>query len=163
MAEESDDAKRRFDTASVHVGQDEPDPATGARAPPIYRTTSSVFEERMASLDLATFVLAGAGDNVVTASSLYGGTYTYFTHTAPRRGIETRFVDNTFATAALCRPSDTRRRGVELDDEWLHGHGTTIGGVLIDGGSFPALAPDGFERFTPARPSPRRRPQGPPQ
>ncbi|WP_135806152.1 O-acetylhomoserine aminocarboxypropyltransferase/cysteine synthase family protein [Halorussus marinus] len=133
---DSDD--RSFHTESVHAGQ-EPDSATGARAPPIYQTTSYVFddaehaaslfaleepgniysrimnptnatlEERLATLEggvaglatasgmgalnLATFVLAEQGDNVVTASSLYGGTYTYFTHTAPRRGIEAKFVD----------------------------------------------------------------------
>jgi O-acetylhomoserine (thiol)-lyase len=126
-----------FDTNSVHAGQavDE----TGARAPPIYQTTSYVFEDSedaasqfalekpgyiysrlmnptvetlqerlaaleggvgavatssgMASLDLATFLLASAGDNVVASSDLYGGTYTYLTHSVERRGISTRFVD----------------------------------------------------------------------
>jgi O-acetylhomoserine (thiol)-lyase len=141
----------------------------------------------MAALDLATFVLAGEGDNIVTASSLYGGTYTYFTHTATRRGIETRFVDtldyeayadaidedtayvhletignpalvtpdiqriadiahengaplfvdNTFATPYLCNPLD---HGADLvwhsTTKWIHGSGTSVGGVLIDGGSF---------------------------
>ena len=141
----------------------------------------------MASLDLATFLLASAGDNVVTASSLYGGTYTYFTHTVERRGITTKFVDtldyeayeeaidedtayvhletignpalvtpdiervadiahdhgvplfvdNTFATPYLCRPLE---HGADLvwdsTTKWLHGAGTTIGGVLVDGGSF---------------------------
>jgi O-acetylhomoserine (thiol)-lyase len=47
----------------------------------------------MASLDLATFLLASAGDNVVAASELYGGTVTYLTHTAARRGVDARFVD----------------------------------------------------------------------
>lgn len=142
----------------------------------------------MAALNLTTFLLADAGDNVVSASSLYGGTYTYFTHTAPRQGVEARFVDtleydayeaaidentayvhfetignpslvtpdierladiahqhgvplfvdNTFATPALCRPLDY---GADLvwnsTTKWLHGHGTTIGGVVVDGGSFP--------------------------
>ncbi|MFB6138527.1 MAG: O-acetylhomoserine aminocarboxypropyltransferase/cysteine synthase family protein [Halobacteriaceae archaeon] len=228
-----DDEDFGFDTDSVHAGQ-EPDPATGARAPPIYQTTSYIFEDAehaadlfalrepgmiysrimnptnsvlekrvatleggvaavatssgMAALDLATFVLAGPGDNVVTASSLYGGTYTYFTHTAPRRNVESRFVDtldydayaeaidedtayvhletignpaldtpdiqrvadvayehgapllvdNTFATPALCRPLE---HGADLvwnsTTKWLHGSGTTIGGILVDGGSFP--------------------------
>ncbi len=220
-------------TDSIHAGQ-QPDPATGARAPPIYQTTSYVFddaehaaslfaleepgniysrimnptnamlEERlaaleggvgalatasgMAALDLATFVLAGEGDNIVTASSLYGGTYTYFTHTVERRGIEGRFVDtldyaayeeaidentayvhaetignpalvtpdlerlaeiahdndvplfidNTFATPALCQPLEY---GADIiwnsTTKWIHGSGSTVGGVLIDGGSFP--------------------------
>ena len=127
-----------FDTNSVHAGQ-EVDPATGSRAPPIYQTTSYVFEDAedaaqqfalekpgfiysrlmnptvavlqerlaaleggvgavatasgMASLDLATFILASAGDNIVASSDLYGGTYTYLTHSVERRGISTRFVD----------------------------------------------------------------------
>lgn len=222
-----------FETDSVHAGQ-EPDPATGARAPPLYQTTSYVFEgaddaasqfalekpgyiysrlmnptletlqarvaalekgvgavataSGMASLDLTTFLLAEPGDNVVTAASLYGGTYTYFTHTVARRGITTRFVDtldydayrdaidedtayvhcetignpaldtpdlsriadiahehdvpffvdNTFATPYLCKPIEY---GADLvwnsTTKWMHGAGTTIGGVVIDGGSFP--------------------------
>ena len=229
----TDDSERRFETNALHAGQD-PDPTTGSRAPPLYQTTSYVFddadhaarlfaleeagniysrlmnptnamlEERMATLEggvgalatssgmaalnLATFMLAGVGDNVVTASSLYGGTYTYFTHTSPRRGVETRFVDtldyeayeeaidddtayvhcetignpalvtpdlerladiahehdapffvdNTFATPALCRPLEHGADLVwESTTKWIHGHGTTVGGVLVDGGSFP--------------------------
>jgi len=228
-------------TDSLHAGQ-EADPTTGARAPPIYQTTSyefedaehaadlfalqeagniysrimnptnAVLEERMATLeggvaaiatssgmasfDLATFILASAGDNIVSSSSLYGGTYTYLTHTVERRGVETRFVDtldyeayeeaidedtafvhcetignpalvtpdlerladiahdngvplfvdNTFATAALCRPLE---HGADLvwnsTTKWLHGSGTTIGGILVDGGSFPWA--DHAERF----------------
>ncbi|MFB6184556.1 MAG: O-acetylhomoserine aminocarboxypropyltransferase/cysteine synthase family protein [Haloarculaceae archaeon] len=230
----SDDNDTGFETRSLHVGQQEPDPATGARAPPIYQTTSYVFEDAddaasqfalekpghiysrlmnptnnvlqerlaaleggvgavatasgMAALNLATFLLADVGDNVVTASSLYGGTYTYFTHSAPRQGVEARFVDtldyeayadainadtayvhfetignpalvtpdieriadiahdhgvpllvdNTFATPYLCRPIE---HGADLvwnsTTKWIHGHGTTIGGVLVDGGTFP--------------------------
>ncbi len=222
-----------FATRSVHAGQ-EVDPATNARAPPIYQTTSYVFddpehaadlfglrefgniysrimnptnamlEERIASLeggaaalatssgmasfDLATFILAEAGDNIVSASSLYGGTYTYLTHTVEKRGIETRFVDtldyeayaeaidentafvhcetignpaldvpdleriadiahdhnvplfvdNTFATPYLCRPIE---HGADLvwnsTTKWIHGAGSTIGGILVDGGTFP--------------------------
>src|SRR6056297_1556612 len=222
-----------FETNSVHAGQ-EPDPATGARAPPLYQTTSYVFEDAedaasqfelskpgyiysrlmnptletlqervaaleggvgavatssgMAALDLTTFLLAESGDNIVTASSLYGGTYTYLTHTVERRGIETRFVDtldyeayeeaidddtayvhcetignpaldtpdlariadiahdhgvpffvdNTFATPHLCNPIE---HGADLvwnsTTKWMHGSGTTIGGVVVDGGTFP--------------------------
>ncbi len=229
----TDDQDRSLATDSVHAGQ-EPDPATGARAPPLYQTTSYVFEDAedaaaqfalekpgyiysrlmnptvetlqerlatleggvgaavtssgMAALDLTTFLLASAGDNIVTASSLYGGTYTYLTHSVERRGVTTRFVDtldydqyaeaidedtayvhletignpaldtpdieriadiahdhgaplfvdNTFATPALCRPLE---HGADLvwnsTTKWLHGSGTTIGGVVVDGGSFP--------------------------
>ena len=229
----ADEGAHRIETNSVHAGQ-EPDPTTGARAPPIYQTTSYVFEDTthaaelfgleafgniysrimnptnamleeriatleggaaalatssgMASLDLATFILADVGDNIVTASSLYGGTYTYLTHTTSKRGIETRFVDtldyeayedaidentayvhcetignpaldvpdleriadiahshnvplfvdNTFATPYLARPFE---HGADLiwhsTTKWIHGAGSTIGGVLVDGGSFP--------------------------
>ncbi|MFC7081569.1 O-acetylhomoserine aminocarboxypropyltransferase/cysteine synthase family protein [Halorussus caseinilyticus] len=233
MTDSDDSADSGIHTDSVHAGQD-PDPATGSRAPPIYQTSSYVFddaehaaslfaleeegniysrltnptnatlEERlatleggvaalatssgMAALDLATFMLASVGDNVVTASSLYGGTYTYFTHTAPRRGVEATFVDtldydaydeaidddtafvhletignpalvtpdiqriadiahdhdvplfvdNTFATPYLCNPID---HGADLvwhsTTKWLHGSGSTIGGALVDAGTFP--------------------------
>jgi O-acetylhomoserine (thiol)-lyase len=234
MADEpADDDGPGFATRALHAGGD-PDPATGARAPPIHQTTSYVFEDAddaagqfaleeeghiytrlmnptvgrlqeriaaleggvgaactasgMASLDLATFLLASAGDNVVTSSSLYGGTYTYFTHTVERRGVSTRFVDaldydayvdaidedtayvhaetignpaldtpdlarlagiahdhgvplfldNTFATPYLCRPIE---HGADLvwdsTTKWIHGAGSTVGGALVDGGSFP--------------------------
>jgi len=222
----------RFETRSIHAGTD-PDPTTGARAPPIYQTTSYVFDDAddaaaqfalekpghiysrlmnptvgslqerlasleggvgaaatasgMASFDLATFLLAEAGDNIVSASSLYGGTYTYLTHTVERRGITTRFVDtldydayadgidddtayvhletignpalvtpdieriadiahehdtplfvdNTFASPMLCRPIEHGADLVwESTTKWIHGAGSTVGGALIDGGSF---------------------------
>ena len=228
------DDDRGFETDALHVGQEEPESHARARAPPIYQTTSYVFEDAddaaaqfalekpghiysrlmnptcnmlqeriaaleggvgavatssgMAALNLATFLLADAGDNVVTASSLYGGTYTYYTHTAPRNGVEARFVDtldyeayeeaidddtayvhfetignpslvtpdierladiahdngvplfvdNTFATPYLCNPLE---HGADIvwnsTTKWIHGHGTTVGGVLVDGGSFP--------------------------
>ncbi|MFC5971973.1 O-acetylhomoserine aminocarboxypropyltransferase/cysteine synthase family protein [Halomarina salina] len=142
----------------------------------------------MAAFDAATLVLASAGDNVVSASSIYGGTHAYLTHTASRRGIDARFVDtldpeayaeaidedtayvhletignpslitadieavadvahergvplfvdNTFATPALCRPLDHGADLVwESTTKWIHGAGTTLGGVLVDGGTFP--------------------------
>ena len=128
----------RFDTLSLHAGQ-QPDPATGARAVPIYQTTSYVFpdtehaaslfnlervghiysrisnptvavlEERLAALEngvgavctasgqaavhLAVATLLGAGHHIVSSASIYGGTHNLFTHTLPRFGIETTFVD----------------------------------------------------------------------
>jgi O-acetylhomoserine (thiol)-lyase len=142
----------------------------------------------MGALDAATLVLAEDGDNVVSASSIYGGTHTYLTHTAGRRGIEARFVDtldpeayaaaidadtayvhcetvgnpslvtppleeiaevahdhgvplvvdNTFATPALCRPLEHGADIVwESTTKWIHGSGTTLGGILVDDGSFP--------------------------
>ena len=170
----ADDEDRRFDTRSVHAGQ-EPDPTTGARAPPIYQTTSYVFEdtdhaarlfaleepgniysrimnptnamleERLASLeggvaalatasgmaafDLATFILAEAGDNIVSASALYGGTYTYLTHTVGRRGIETRFVDTL----------DYEAYDEAIDEDTAYVHCETIGN--------PALVTPDIERI----------------
>jgi len=224
---------RGFRTRSLHAGQ-EPDPETGARAPPIYQTTSYVFEDAdraadlyaldaegdvysrisnptvrtlearlanleggvdavatasgMAALDAATSVLAEAGDNVVASADMYGGTATYLTKMATRRGIEPRVVDtldydayadaidddtayvhvetianpslktpdferlaevahdhraplvvdNTFASPALCRPIEHGADVVwESTTKWIHGSGTTVGGILVDGGTFP--------------------------
>ncbi len=228
------DHTQGFWTRCVHAGQETPDPATGARAPPIYQTTSYVFEDAdraadlyaleadgnvysrfdnptvstleqrltsleggtaavatgsgMAALDAATSVLARNGDNLVSAASIYGGTHSYFSNMATRRGIEPRFVDtldpgayadaiddrtayvhvetignpslvtpdleaiadvahdhgtplfvdNTFATPYLCRPVEYGADIVwESTTKWIHGSGTTVGGVLVDGGSFP--------------------------
>jgi O-acetylhomoserine (thiol)-lyase len=222
-----------FGTRCVHAGE-EPAPETGAAAPPIYQTTSYVFDDAdyaadlyaletegnvysrfdnptvsmlerrlaslengtaavatgsgMAALDAATSILAADGDNIVSAASIYGGTHSYFANMANRRGVEARFVDtldpddyaaaidddtayvhvetianpslvvpdfesiaevahehdvplfvdNTFATPALCRPLDHGADIVwESTTKWIHGSGTTIGGVLVDGGSFP--------------------------
>lgn len=129
----------RPETLAVHAGQETADPATNARAVPIYQTTSyvfdstdhaadlfalrtpgniytrimnptqSVFEERVTALEggvgalatasgaaaitYAVLTLAGAGDNIVALSTLYGGTFALFAHTLPQFGIETRFVD----------------------------------------------------------------------
>ena len=237
----NDGGDHGFATRSLHAGG-EPDPATGARAPPIHQTTSYEFgsaasaaerfrletedpiysrftnptvgrlERRIASLsgapgavctasgmaafDAVTSLLARAGDNVVVAADGYGGTATYLTTMASRRGVETRtvdtldpdayadavddrtafvhcetianpslvtppfreiadvahdagaplFVDNTFASPHLCRPVDHGADLVwESTTKWLHGSGTTVGGAVVDGGSFPWT--DHPERF----------------
>ena len=131
-----------FRTRALHAGG-RPDPGTGARATPIYYTssfvfedtadaadlfalqkygsiytrisnpTTNVFEERMANLEggigavatssgqsaqfLALTSLAGAGDHIVSAAGLYGGTYTQFDVTLRRLGIDTTFVGSTDA------------------------------------------------------------------
>lgn len=128
----------KFDTLSLHAGQ-QPDPVTGARAVPIYQSTSFVFpdteyaaslfnleraghiysrisnptnsvlEERLAALEggigtvvtssgqaalhLGIATLMGAGGHIVSSASIYGGSHNMFTHTLPRFGIETSFVD----------------------------------------------------------------------
>ncbi len=150
----------KFDTLSLHAGQ-RPDPATGARALPIYQTTSYVFEdtdhaaalfnleraghiysrisnptvavleERIAALELgvggiatssghaalhlAIVTLMGQGGHIVASSSLYGGSINLFTHTLPRFGITTTFVDprDVAAYDAAIRP-ETRMVFAEI-------------------------------------------------
>lgn len=128
-----------FETKQLHIGQEEADPATGARAVPIYQTTSYVFdnsdhaqarfgladagniygrltnptqevlEKRLAALEggsaglavasgaaaitYAIQNIAGAGDHIVSAKTVYGGTYNLLAHTLKEFGIETTFVD----------------------------------------------------------------------
>ncbi len=169
----------------------------------IMNPTQSVFEERMAQLEggvgaLATasgstattysvLNLAGAGDNIVALSTLYGGTYALFAHTLPQFGIEVRFVDpdrpeelaqqvddrtrlvfaetvgnpkinvvdlrawadaahdqglplivdNTAPTPYLCRAIDQGADVVvHAATKFIGGHGTSIGGVIVDSGKF---------------------------
>ncbi|KAK9449976.1 Cys/Met metabolism PLP-dependent enzyme-domain-containing protein [Limtongia smithiae] len=222
-----------FDTLQIHAGQ-EPDPATNARAVPIYATTSfvfnnsahgarlfaleetgnvysrignptvDVFEKRIAALEggiaavalssgqasqfAAIAALAHSGDNIVSTSFLYGGTYNQFKVFFARLGITTKFVqsddaaafeehiddktkaiyvesignpkynipdfekiaavahkhgipvvvDNTFGAGGyLVRPLE---HGADIvvhsATKWIGGHGTTIAGVVVDGGKF---------------------------
>jgi O-acetylhomoserine (thiol)-lyase len=222
-----------FATRALHAGH-RPDAETGARAVPIYQTTSYVFEdtshaaalfnlqrfgniytrimnpttaafeERMASLErgvgalavgsgqaaqfIAATSLLEAGDEIVAAKTLYGGTYTQFDVSFRRLGIQTTFVDpddpenfrlaitprtklvyaetignpllnvldiaavapiahdnnlplvidNTFASPYLCRPIE---HGADIvlhsATKFIGGHGTSIGGVIVDSGRFP--------------------------
>src|ERR1044071_2315150 len=137
-SESNYDRQFGFNTRALHAGQ-RPDPTTGARAVPIYQTTSyvfedtehaanlfnlqrfgniytrimnpttAVFEERMAALEggvgalavasgqaaqlIAISSLLEAGDEIVSSSTLYGGTYTQFDVSFRRLGIQTVFVD----------------------------------------------------------------------
>lgn len=223
----------KFETLQLHAGQ-EPDPATGSRAVPIYQTTSyefdntdhaadlfalkefgniytrimnptsDVFEKRIAALEggaaavatasgqsaqfLTIATIAKAGDNIVSTSFLYGGTYNQFKVTLPRLGIDVNFVeddtlesyeaaidentkaiyvesignprgnvpdfeglskiaekhgiplivDNTFGAAgAICQPiKHGANIVVESATKWIGGHGTSIGGVIVDAGNF---------------------------
>ncbi len=170
----------------------------------IMNPTTDVFEQRIAALEggvaalatasgqaaqfLALTTLAGAGDNIVSASFLYGGTYNQFKVALPRLGIDVRFaegddadsiealidektkaiyvetignprfnipdferisaiaekhgvafvVDNTFGAGGyLFRPLEHGAHiVVESATKWIGGHGTTIGGVIVDGGTF---------------------------
>jgi O-acetylhomoserine (thiol)-lyase len=225
------DSKLKVETLMLHGGQ-EPDPATGARAVPIYQTTSyqfkstehaanlfalkefgniysrimnptnDVLEKRMAAIEggigalavasgqaaetIAILNIAQAGDEIVSADNLYGGTYTLFDNTFKRFGIKVKFVksedlagfkraitdrtkaiyaesignpklnvtdlealakiahgsgvplivDNT-TTPYLLRPID---HGVDIvvhsATKFIGGHGTSIGGIIVDSGKF---------------------------
>ncbi|MGH7891693.1 MAG: O-acetylhomoserine aminocarboxypropyltransferase/cysteine synthase family protein, partial [Thermodesulfobacteriota bacterium] len=227
------DRKFGFETLCIHAGQ-LPDPATGARAVPIYQTaayvfdscdhaaslfnlqtfgniysrimnpTNAVFEERMAALEggraavgvasgmaaqiVALLTIVKSGDEIVSSSTLYGGTYTQFDVNFRDLGINVNFVnpdepesfrkaitkktkalfaetisnplgnvldieavaniareagvpliiDNTFATPYLCKPIDF---GADIivhsATKFICGHGTSIGGVLVESGKFP--------------------------
>ncbi|MCL2858026.1 MAG: O-acetylhomoserine aminocarboxypropyltransferase/cysteine synthase [Oscillospiraceae bacterium] len=227
------DKNYRFETLQVHAGQESPDPATDARAVPIYATTSyvfpdsataagrfalsqpgniytrimnpttDVFEKRVAALEggvgalalasgsaavtYAVQNIAMAGDHIVSASNLYGGTLALFANTLKEQGIECTFVDqtdlanfekaikpntkllfaetlgnpnsdildlraladiahkngiplvvdSTFASPYLLRPIEL---GVDIvvhsATKFMGGHGTVMGGVVVDGGNF---------------------------
>ncbi len=146
------------------------------------------FASGMAAITAAIQTIAQAGDNIVTSSTLYGGTYNLFAHTLPRFGIEVRFadyrdpnsfdglidaktkavfcesignplgnvtdigklaelahshgvalmVDNTVPTPYLCRPFEY---GADIVihalTKYMGGHGTSIGGIIVDSGQFP--------------------------
>lgn len=243
-------AKLHFETLQLHVGQEQPDPATDARAVPIYQTTSyvfrnsrhaadrfglrdagniygrltnstqGVFEERVAALEggvaglavasgaaAITYALQNilqAGDHVVAADNLYGGSYNLITHTLATQGITNTIVrvddlealeaairpntkavfaetfgnpnsdvlnlegvsevahrhgipviiDNTFATPFLFRPLE---HGADIvvhsATKFIGGHGTSLGGVIVDGGKFDwKTYPDKFPTL--AKPDP---------
>ncbi|MDE7390268.1 MAG: O-acetylhomoserine aminocarboxypropyltransferase/cysteine synthase [Lachnospiraceae bacterium] len=242
--------KYRFETIQLHAGQENPDPATDARAVPIYQTTSYVFknsahaaarfaltdagniygrltnstndafEQRIAALEggsaalavasgaAAIFYtiinLAKAGDNIVAAKTIYGGTYNLLAHTLPEYGIKTTFVDaddegafenaidentkavfietignpnatlidiqsvadiahknkiplvvdSTFATPYLVRPFEYGADiVVHSATKFIGGHGTAIGGVIIESGKFDWEASGKFPSIVEPNPS----------
>ena len=146
-----DKNRLHFETLQLHVGQEEPDPATDARAVPIYQTTSYVFrdsqhaadrfalkdpgniygrltnstqavlEERIAALEggssalalasgaaAVTYTILGltsAGDHIVSANTIYGGTYNLLDNTLPVYGITTTFVDPSYKRQVWPRPT----------------------------------------------------------
>jgi O-acetylhomoserine (thiol)-lyase len=181
----------------------------------IMNPTNEVFEMRLADLEggvaalaassghaaqsMLVLTLCQAGDHIVAASTLYGGTYSQLYHTFPRLGIETTFVDpadpgsfreairpntkliwgetlgnpginvfpfdevaeiaqqhniplvidNTFATPYLCRPFEWGANiVVHSTTKFIGGHGTSIGGAIIDGGNFDWRSGGRFPNFT---------------
>ena len=240
----------KFETLQLHVGQEKPDPASDARAVPIYQTTSYVFrdsehaqarfgladagniygrltnstqgvlEERIAALEggvaaLATAsgaaalaytfqALAKAGDHIVSAKTIYGGTYNYLAHTFTDHGVNTTFVDpddvnnfenaikentkaifietlgnpnsniidikavaeiahahkiplvvdSTFTTPFLLRPIEYGADiVVHSATKFIGGHGTTLGGIIVDSGKFDWKASGKYPQIADANPS----------
>ena len=225
--------KLHFETLQLHVGQEQPDSATDARAVPIYQTTSyvfhnaqhaadrfglrdagniygrltnstqGVFEARVAALEggvaglavasgaaAVTYALQNivrAGDHIIVADNLYGGSFNLITHTLASQGITNTIinendlnaleaairentkaiyvetfgnpnsdvtnldavaevahrqhipliVDNTFGTPYLIRPIE---HGADIvihsATKFIGGHGSSLGGVIVDGGTF---------------------------
>lgn len=242
--------KYKFETLQLHVGQEQADPATDARAVPIYATasyvfrdsqqaagrfalteggniytrlmnpTSDVFEQRIAALEggvaaLATASgsaaityavqnIAVAGDHIVSAANLYGGTYNLFANTLREQGLTVTFadpsdpdafarairpntkllyaetlgnpnsdvldiealaaiahrhgiplvVDNTLATPFLLRPIE---HGADIvvhsATKFIGGHGTVLGGVVVDSGRFDWAQNDKFPGLSTPNPS----------
>ena len=117
----------KFETLQLHVGQEQADPATDARAVPIYQTTSYVFrnsfEDRVAALEggvaglavasgaaAITYALQNivqAGDHIVAADNLYGGSYNLITHTLSTQGISNTIlnVNDLAALEAAIQPN----------------------------------------------------------
>ncbi len=237
--------KLHFETLQLHIGQEQPDPATDARAVPIYQTasyvfhnsahaaarfglqdpgniygrltnsTQGVFEQRVAALEggVAGLALASgaaaityailnitrSGDHIVSAKTIYGGTYNLLAHTLPTYGVTTTFVnpndlsnfekaignqtkalfietlgnphsnitdiqavadiahrhqipliiDNTFGTPYLIRPIEYEADiVVHSATKFIGGHGTSLGGVIVDSGKFDWRASGKFPQLT---------------
>ena len=241
---------KHFETLALHAGQEIADPTTGARAVPIYQSTSyvfescaqaearfnlsepgniysrlsnptqDVFEQRIAALEggigalatasgsaaitLTILNLAKNGEHIVSAQTIYGGTYNLFANTLSEWGITTTFVDvadlaqvkaalrsetkalfvetignpnatlcdlqalsqiahehkiplvvdNTFATPYLVRPIEYGADiVVHSATKFIGGHGTALGGVIIDSGNFPWEENGKFSSITEPNPS----------
>ena len=247
----SEERKYHFETLQLHVGQEQADPATDARAVPIYQSTSfvfhnfqhaadrfglrdagniygrltnpteDVFAKRIAALEggvAAVAVASGAaavtytlealvhaGQNIVAATTIYGGTYNLFEHTFPNYGITTTFVDPTKGASVFEDAIDENTRAVFIESvgnpnanlidieavakiahkhdiplvidstfatpyqlrpieygadivvhsatKFIGGHGTTLGGVIVDSGKFDWIASGKFPQFVEPNPS----------
>ena len=165
-----------FDHAEARFGLADPGNIYGR----LTNTTQGVFEDRIAALEGGTAGLAVAsgaaaveyavrnitqsGDHIVAAKNIYGGTFNLLRHTLPRDGITTTFVsaenpqefeDNTFASPYLFRPLEHGADVVvESATKFIGGHGTTLGGVIVEGGKFNwAEVPGKFPTLTEPDPS----------
>ena len=155
--------KYHFETLQLHVGQEQPDPTTDARAVPIYQTTSYVFRNSQHAAD--RFGLRDAGTQGITntivnvnnlealEAAIQPNTKVVYAETfgnpnsdvtdieaiaevAHRHNIPL-IVDNTFGTPYLIRPIE---HGADIvvhsATKFIGGHGTSLGGVIVDGGTF---------------------------
>ena len=82
--------KLHFETLQLHVGQEQPDPATDARAVPI--VAGLAVASGAAAVTYALQNIAGAGDHIVAADNLYGGSFNLITHTLANQGISNTIV-----------------------------------------------------------------------
>src|SRR6266545_3884565 len=148
----------------------------------IMNPTTDVFEKRIAALEggvaglalasgqaaetLTIITLAGAGDEIVSTTSLYGGTYNLFHYTLPKLGINVRFVDgadyeglkkaiNAKTKAVYTETVGNPKLDIVVDSatKFIGGHGTSIGGVIVDGGKFDWKASGRFKDFVEPDPS----------
>ena len=121
--------------------------------------TSDVFEKRVAALEggigaLATASgsaaiayaiqnIAKAGDHIVSSTNLYGGTTNLFENTLPEQGITTTLVD----------PSNPENFEKAIQPKFMGGHGTVMGGIVVDGGKFDWAQNDKFPGLSQPNPS----------
>ena len=149
----------------------------------IMNPTTDVLEQRVTQLEggigavavasgqaavtYSVLNICGAGDNIISVSQLYGGTYNLFAHTLPQYGIEVRWadaahaaglpliVDNTVATPIHCKVLE---QGADIAvhslTKFMGGHGTSIGGIVVDSGNFDWVAhSDRYQGLTTPDPS----------
>ena len=139
------DRKFKFETLQLHVGQEQADPATDSRAVPIYQTTSYVFHNSQHAADC--FGLKDAGNIYGRLTNSTQGAFedriaalesgvAAISELAHKHGLPV-VVDNTFGTPYLIRPIE---HGADIvvhsATKFIGGHGTTLGGVIVDGGTF---------------------------
>ena len=158
----------KFETLQLHVGQETPDPVTDARAVPIYQTSSYVF--RNCDHAAARFGLADAGniygrltnptEDVFEKriAALEGGSAALAVASGAAKIAHAHkiplVVDNTFATPYLVRPIEYGADiVVHSATKFIGGHGTTIGGVIVEGGKFDWEASGKFASLTEPNPS----------
>ena len=125
----------KFETLQLHVGQEQPDPATDARAVPIYQTTSYVFRNSAVEATLQPNTKAIYLETLGNPNSDIPD-IDAISELAHKHGLPV-VIDNTFGTPYLIRPIE---HGADIvvhsATKFLGGHGTTLGGIIVDSGKF---------------------------